>query len=282
MNWFRFPMNERYKMFKMKTNVLIRQLCFFFFLCTVFDVLAQYQIMELNASAGNSYEDTSYFIDWSIGEVMTEYFFNEAIILNQGLHQPHFGVEQTDNNLHITNLQVAFGNQLCFDANDTITVAGDGSSVTVNDGGVLNLVAGKVIRLNYGFSVQHGGTFNAWIDTTGNFCGQKESTLLASLGSNDLTGQIVPFAPDNNDGESLLFKAYPNPTNGSFTVELMFDCESPAVVEIFTIMGNLVMKTGSSGKKLIVCDLTGKQAGVYIVRVSNQERTGQQKIIKNN
>jgi hypothetical protein len=234
------------------------------------------------SSAGDLYTTNNLIIEWTIGEVMIESYSVGQLEIFQGLHQPFYDLpEPPSGNLHLTNFEVIHGLDTCFSAPDTIFVAGDNNMVTVYNGGALNLVAGKVIRLFYGFSVQHGGNFNAWIDTTGTFCGQKESTLLASLGSNDLTGQIDPFAPDNN-GEGLLFKAYPNPTNGSFTVELMFDCESPAIVEIFTIMGNLIMKTGSSGKKLIVCDLTGKQAGVYIVRVSNQERTGQKKIIKNN
>jgi hypothetical protein len=231
------------------------------------------------SSSGGLHANSNLLIEWSVGEVMTEAYTSDELKLFQGLHQPVFDLVEPPNNLIISSLDVNFGLDTCFFAPDTIFVAGNDNYVTVYDGGNLNLVAGKVIRIMDGFSVQHGGSLAVWIDKNGTFCGNKESTLLSSMDGQDPT-EHEHFTFES--GLDLFFRAYPNPTTGNLTVELINDDESSVIVELYSTLGNLIKRTASSGKNLIYFNVSDKQAGVYILRVSNHKGTAQQKIIKSN
>ena len=53
----------------------------------------------------------------------------------------------------ISNTTVTTGNSGCFDATQTITVAGDGTDFAVENGAEVTLVAGENILLKYGETI---------------------------------------------------------------------------------------------------------------------------------
>jgi hypothetical protein len=66
----------------------------------------------------------------------------------------------------------------------------------------------------------------------------------------------------NSDAELML---YPNPTTGNLLIRLN---DSDALVSVSDILGNIVHEGRTNSKELSV-DLSGKQAGIYLVRITS-------------
>ncbi len=58
----------------------------------VFTANAQSKSPELVSSAGDSFKNTSYQLDWSIGELLTETYSADGKLLTQGFHQNNYTV----------------------------------------------------------------------------------------------------------------------------------------------------------------------------------------------
>jgi len=59
-------------------------------------VSAQSVSPELVSAAGEHYENTSYQLDWSIGEIAVETYSNASYVLTQGFHQNTYTVTSVD------------------------------------------------------------------------------------------------------------------------------------------------------------------------------------------
>jgi hypothetical protein len=104
---------------------------------------------------------------------------------------------------------------LCFDATNTVTVAGGGSTFVVEPGGSAVMIAGVKISYLYGTTVQPGGYMHGYITTTGSYCGSLPPAMVAAVVTG-VTGpeEVQPLAVPQ-DGR---FFIYPNPTTGRFTL----------------------------------------------------------------
>jgi hypothetical protein len=72
------------------------------------------------------------------------------------------------------------------------------------------------------------------------------------------------------------FKIFPNPNNGSFTIEL-YNPETNAIIEIFDLLGSLVKKV-ERVEKVTLVDLD-VASGIYLVKVKNGEVVWMRKIL---
>ena len=73
------------------------------------------------------------------------------------------------------------------------------------------------------------------------------------------------MADGSND---LKVVAYPNPTNGSFTVDFGPSNNEDYQIELCDATGRIVYSENSN-KQLVPIDLTGMANGVYTLKVSN-------------
>jgi hypothetical protein len=176
--------------------------------------------------------------------------------------------------LTLDGLTVVGGQDTCFSATATITVAGNNNVVEVNNGGSLLLVAGQSIHLLDGFRVYSGGNFQAWISVNGEFCTNSKS-LLATNDEDAVRQNII-----ENEAMTDPFKLYPNPTTGILTLEFAEKPETVAKVEIFSMIGELIYTTEVSGDIRHSFDLTGNPKGVYIFRVLMGTEFMIEKVIK--
>jgi PKD repeat protein len=71
------------------------------------------------------------------------------------------------------------------------------------------------------------------------------------------------------------FKIFPNPNNGSFTIEL-YNPETNAIIEIFDLLGSLVKKV-ERVEKVTLVDLD-VASGIYLVKVKNGGVVGMKKV----
>ncbi len=69
-------------------------------------VFAQSASPEVVGAAGEHYENATYQLDWTVGEIATETYSDATYTLTQGFHQPGYTVTEVENpefkNLNIT------------------------------------------------------------------------------------------------------------------------------------------------------------------------------------
>ena len=172
-------------------------------------------------------------------------------------------------NRNLSNL-IIFGTE-CFDATQTIVVGGNESYVTIMNGGNATLIAGQNILMYPSTTVNLGGHLLAYITSNGTYCGMKSPSMVTATG--ETSESIVPV-------RDTFLKVYPNPTRGSFNLEITSDdFTGEAHVDIYTSLGDKVLS-----KKLVVSgihelSLDGNSGGVYYVRVFSGKRVLVTKII---
>ncbi len=167
---------------------------------------------------------------------------------------------------------VGTGQSACYNAVQTITVAGSPNTFIVQNGGNASMIAGQNILFYPGVKVYAGGYLHGKISPGGPFCGTKSASILSADDGNE----NIPAGL-----ESSFFKVYPNPTSGAFTLE--FTREKPAGtvhVEIYGVQGEKVLATSLSGHKKYAFSLEGRPSGFYFMRVICDEKSGTDKIIK--
>jgi hypothetical protein len=176
-------------------------------------------------------------------------------------------VTSTPENLAVTGTLVAPQNE-CYNATNTITVAGTGSIFHVGPGATATFIAGSKITFLPGTAVASGGTMHANIAPSGPWC---------------------PMSPVVKEGEELQvsgvtmlndsFRIYPNPTSGSFTIENNNTGSNDAVkMEVVSLMGKTVMQNQLINSKQQY-NLTGSQPGLYFIRLTSGNQTETVKLI---
>ncbi len=174
--------------------------------------------------------------------------------------------------LPLNNITVPTGQNKCYNATISITTAGNGTTFLVETGATVNLIAGQKIRLLPGTRGFAGAYLHGKITTTGAYCC---STTLPQAPVKETEAALQPAI------DKQFFKVYPNPTTGTFTLELNGVAESSKVtVEIYGILGEKILKKEMTGVKQQLFDLSGRQHGVYLIRVMNEGEMGMSKIIK--
>jgi hypothetical protein len=224
-----------------------------------------------NVSAGGDATGTGGTMSYSVGQ--TDYFIHssEQGSLNFGLQQPWIYTLPTT--YEIPDIIIGDEETLCFNATETVIVAGDGKQFIVQDGGHADNIAGQNVLLKDGTSVEYGGSLHAYISD--DFCDPPES-LLASL-EEDIQSE-PEFEPVMKE---TFFKVYPNPTTGDFILELLeFEETATLLVEIFTMQGHLITRVELPTEQQYNFSLAERQSGIYIIRVMNNNSIGTSRIIK--
>jgi hypothetical protein len=157
----------------------------------------------------------------------------------------------------------------CFDALQTILVAGSGTFFTVQPGGDATMIAGENIFYYPGTLVEAGGHMYGYIAPSGPWCSDPSKPV---TGTTEVATTL--------QGEPL-FRIYPNPTTGEFNIEMLTGGqELPLIVEIYTMQGSRKQSFTLSSKQTYRFTLAGEPAGIYMVRVSNGESFRTARIVK--
>jgi peptidoglycan/xylan/chitin deacetylase (PgdA/CDA1 family) len=182
-----------------------------------------------------------------------------------------------DPTLTLENITILANQSDCFEAIETITVGGNGSSFIVKPGGEAFIVAGQNVIFREGTQVEPGGYLHAWISTNGIMCNQTNYLLVVEDDSKILEQEVFSI-----EDKSRLFKVYPNPTTGRFTLEMLeFDTSKPIQVMIYSMLGKSILQTELFGYRLYEFDLSSQSKGLYIVRVISGEEMDVEKVIVN-
>jgi hypothetical protein len=157
-------------------------------------------------------------------------------------------------------------------------------STSILSGGQATMISGITISILPTTIVQSGGYLHAYITQSGSYC--------SSLGPVQPNPGSIPFAMQDStledfflsfghDPETLL-TIYPNPTKGSFILEINPEFLSALVVlEIYGMNGERIVKaTLPYGSRKYECSLEGKPSGIYVIRIISGEKSLTRKIIK--
>jgi hypothetical protein len=185
----------------------------------------------------------------------------------------HWGGE-TAPNITLEGVEIVSGQDICFEATNTLTVGGGGSTFVVQNGGYVELVAGQRIRMLEGTHFHSGSYGLARITTTSDYC-NLPPPLIAVL--EEKQSAVEEFAePETSES---YFKVYPNPTTGIFTLELS-EIASTVTIEIYGVMGEQILRQDVSGFITYEFDLSSQPRGIYIIRVLNGNEMGIQRVIR--
>jgi hypothetical protein len=165
-------------------------------------------------------------------------------------------VNSLPNDLIVQNVTVGASQTVCYNALDTITVAGGLTTFTVEDQGSATFIAGKAIYFLPGTTVALGGTLIGKIAPEGPWCPTAKITeVIAGTGEETVAT------------ERAWFTLYPNPTSGNFTLVQKGDSHlSDVRIEIFTMTGNKMKSERIIGEQTEV-QFSEMPAGLYFVKI---------------
>jgi len=199
--------------------------------------------------------------------------------------EPMYGhlIELTDTppaNTTVQNVTLNNGESECYNATNTITVAGEGTTVVVSSGGEATFIAGGKILFKPGFSSLSGSYTSAQITTTNNYCNVQQNMAAAqNNNSPETANETVTFDELINDNIKL--NIYPNPTSGNFTVSFS-DKAASAEIALYSLQGNMLYKVSCKETLKQEIDISHFETGMYIIIIKTGKKVITGKVIKNN
>lgn len=172
----------------------------------------------------------------------------------------------------VQGVTIGSGQTNCYNASQTIYIAGSGTSFVVQSGGSATMIAGQRLFYYPGTTVQSGGYMRGYIAPTGPWCGTMAPSIATVVtGKEELTAIL-----DQNR-----FKVYPNPTTGNLTIEQTGEKISELVkIEVYSMLGNLVFKIENISERKQGFNLHDLPVGLYFLRIHNGDRSETIKIVK--
>jgi hypothetical protein len=171
--------------------------------------------------------------------------------------------------LNVGNATAASGQTLCYNAQQTITVAGNSTTFTVENLGTANFIAGQAIYFKPGTTVFSGGNLTGKIAPNGPWCSSLKIT----------DGMAEVPNPTDPDGKSL-FNVYPNPTNGNFTIAQNGNQPREfAKIEVYSMTGEKVASDEMTSRNHEV-EFRRMLPGLYFLRIVTSTGSESFKLIK--
>ena len=160
----------------------------------------------------------------------------------------------------------------CYNASQTITVAGSGSFI-VKAAATVTMIAGQNIIYLPGATVEPNGYMHGYISSTDHCPSQLPSIVTITTGEDELP--LVSQTPS--------FKLWPNPTTGNFTLEQTGGQPNGALkVAIYGMHGEKLLSRELTGEKKYVLSISEFPVGLYFVKVVAGEGAATFKLIKTN
>jgi hypothetical protein len=163
--------------------------------------------------------------------------------------------------INLVNIIVANGDTNCYDAMQTIFVAGEGVTFTVEAGGSATMIAGQNIFYLPGTTVDSGGYMHGYISTE--FCTNPSNPVVNYL----VQANVVKASFAEINGHNGV-RIYPNPAGNQFTIELQGE-ETAGLqkLEIYSLAGMKMIEQDCSGSRKQTVPVVDLAPGVYFVKV---------------
>ncbi len=177
----------------------------------------------------------------------------------------------SDTTLHESNIA-------CFNALDTVIVAGDETNVILESASSVEIIAGKTIRFMPGFHAREGSNLFGHITTNNTFCLYEKSPGIEHFETEK--SEPISITADTSTIITITqkqAKIYPNPNNGQFIVD-MNQFEGISKIMITTTSGVVVYKAQTEDKTIQI-ELNHLSKGLYFVNIENRKYHQCNKII---
>jgi tRNA G18 (ribose-2'-O)-methylase SpoU len=163
----------------------------------------------------------------------------------------------------------------CYDALETLIVAGSGTYFIVETGGSVDLIAGQQILLKPGVTVQPGGHLHARITTNNQFCANPDNVNPGTGSGEESIMGITSVDP------GIQVKIYPNPSPGSFIVELLGHQNPDQIdVSIYNMQGEKIVQKTMHQEYKQVFSIDGAPSGIYTVHVYTEGQSVYRRVLK--
>jgi len=195
-----------------------------------------------------------------------------------------------------TIMNESISEQACYDAVNSINI----SQVTINNGGYANFVSGKTIFIQpsiSGFRVEEGGI--AVLNASQNIIFQPNTSIkagahmkaeIATLSYCCLPAPLIAakYNKEWTDNETYieieeiktLLRIFPNPTSGRLNIYIDENVETNTKLEIFNMMGNMVLQNCFYGNNQFEIDLTALPNGIYLLKITFDKNSSTIRVIK--
>jgi hypothetical protein len=185
------------------------------------------------------------------------------------------------NKEEVVDTNLSSGDIECFNALNTIVVAGNGTNVVIDNGANAEFIAGEKIRFLPGFSANAGSYVSAVITSNGSFCEPPVSSIVENYEPDNEKGapDITTDEENSENFELANLKVYPNPNNGSFNVVLE-NVSFPSLLLIYNAIGEKVFQSAVDTNSKTI-NLASKKSGIYFVMVVDNDNQLTKKIIIN-
>jgi hypothetical protein len=167
-------------------------------------------------------------------------------------------------------------NDTCFNATQTITVAGTPDTFVVAPTGQVTMIAGQNIIYLPGTTVQPGGYMHGYITTNEQYCFVPANPVVSNFSPDGDNQTAVQEVSKNQQ-----IRIYPNPAGSYFTLECMGnETESIKWVNIFNMNGMNIQSENLSSERTQLIQVGGLRPGVYFIRVETTRGQETLKLIK--
>ena len=177
-------------------------------------------------------------------------------------------------NTTIHNSTVSGGATVCYNATQTITVAGSGTTFVVQNNGSATFISGQNILFATGVKVVAGGYMHGYITANGQYCGAHTSSMVTSISPDEDPTVRISFPT---------FSIYPNPASGMVVLEIPdIDPAEITCVRVYSMQGALMLSKRFHGAQQYRFSLEGIPAGPYVIRIMDSKLAKTIKLIKIN
>ncbi|MCX6277085.1 MAG: T9SS type A sorting domain-containing protein [Bacteroidetes bacterium] len=232
------------------------------------------------ASIASGANTASITVSYSSGAVSGNITVTGTNGCGNGVPSPAFPVTVTSGvpvTQTIQNVTIPSGQIICYNATQTITVAGSGTAFTIQNGGSVTLIAGQNIRFLPGALALQGGYLLGRISPGGPWCNVIKG------------GEISIFEePDASEAPAVVstsktgLKVYPNPTSGILNVAIQdANATSPVRITMYNLFGEAVYSNELTGKNMDEIRMDGMTPGIYLLHVAHATRSDVVKVIRN-
>ena len=179
-------------------------------------------------------------------------------------------------NLSVQNDTVNNGEDECYNATNTITVAGSGTAVDVLSGGEAVFIAGSKISFQPGFHAHSGCSAHGYITLSGDYCSSLPPMIPVQGADTDNALNKPEWLTEDAE-----ISIYPNPTKGKLTIDFMGKATT-AEIALFNLQGNKILETKCIDQLKGEMDISMLRFGMYVVIIKTGDGVFTRKIIKTN
>jgi hypothetical protein len=232
------------------------------------------------AGSGGDGTGTGGTFSFSFGQFAYHTYFEAKSSIAEGVQHP-FDMNIVPPLLSVIDTIIKNGEASCFNALQTITIAGDDNDVVVSNGASADFIAGESIRFLPGFHAQSGSNVHATITTSGDYCDGWITPSIVQVPPETKSGEIEALISTNDDLlAKMQVKVYPNPNNGRFTINLI-NFKNRTSVSVYNMTGSVFYQSELEYTTPNEINLPFIRLGIYFIRVISGNDQFVKKIIIN-